>query len=192
MASPRRKSARPSVPPNPPVRVGIGCGRGLAVRPASDRIGASRPSPATFRASAEASMVPPRIRTRRGMAVSSRPQRWLSIIGIGEDGIEGLSPIAQRLVSAAELVVGGKRHLALADPLIKSQLLHWPSPIGNALPEIEKRRGHPVAVLASGDPFHYGVGDLLMRAFPADEMLCLPQPSSFSLAAARVGWSLQD
>jgi len=124
--------------------------------------------------------------------VSSRPQRWLSIIGIGEDGIEGLSPIAQRLVSAAELVVGGRRHLALADSLIKTQTLPWPSPIDNALPEIEKRRGRPVAVLASGDPFHYGVGDLLMRSFPADEMLCLPQPSSFSLAAARLGWSMQE
>ena len=47
-------------------------------------------------------------------------------------------------------------------------------------------------MLASGDPFHYGVGDLLMRAVPADETLCLPQPSAFSLAAARLGWSLQD
>jgi precorrin-6B C5,15-methyltransferase / cobalt-precorrin-6B C5,C15-methyltransferase len=126
------------------------------------------------------------------MAVSSRPQRWLSIIGIGEDGIDGLSPVARRLVSEAELVVGGKRHLTLADPLIKSQRLPWPSPIADALPEIEKFRGRPVAVLASGDPFHYGVGDLLMRTIPADETLCLPQPSAFSLAAARLGWSLQD
>src|SRR5262249_50811935 len=113
------------MPPNPPVRVGIGCGRGFVVRPASERIGARRASPAIWRASAEASVVPPRISTRRGMVVSSRPQRWLSIIGIGEDGIEGLSPVARRLVSAAELVVGGRRHLALADSLIKGQLLHW-------------------------------------------------------------------
>jgi precorrin-6Y C5,15-methyltransferase (decarboxylating) len=126
------------------------------------------------------------------MAVSSQPKRWLSIVGIGEDGVDGLSPVARRLVIDAELVIGGKRHLALADPLIKSRRLSWPSPIGDILPEIEKVRGRPVAVLASGDPFHYGVGDLLMRAVPADETLCLPQPSSFSLAAARLGWSLQD
>jgi precorrin-6Y C5,15-methyltransferase (decarboxylating) len=124
--------------------------------------------------------------------VSSRPQRWLSIIGIGEDGIDGLSPVARRLVSDAELVVGGKRHLALAEPLIKRERVSWPNPIADALPEIEKHRGRPVAVLASGDPFHYGVGDLLLRAIPADETLCLPQPSAFSLAAARLGWSLQD
>lgn len=122
----------------------------------------------------------------------STPQRWLSIVGIGEDGLAGLTPVAQKLVSSAELVVGGKRHLALARDLIKGRTLSWPSPIDDALPEIEKARGRPVVVLASGDPFHYGVGDLLMRSFGADEMLCLPQASSFSLAAARLGWSLQD
>jgi len=124
--------------------------------------------------------------------VSSRPQRWLSIVGIGEDGVDGLSSVARRLVGDAALVVGGKRHLALADTLITGRRLSWPSPIDDALPEILKHRGRPVAVLASGDPFHYGVGDLLMRGMSADETLCLPQPSAFSLAAARLGWSLQD
>ncbi len=124
--------------------------------------------------------------------MSSRPQRWLSIVGIGEDGVDGLSPIARRLVSDAELVLGGKRHLALADPLIKSERLAWPSPIGTVLPEIEKHRGRPVTVLASGDPFHYGVGDMLMRVFSPEETLCVPQAGAFSLAAARLGWSLQD
>lgn len=118
--------------------------------------------------------------------------RWLSIVGIGEDGVEGLSPVAQRLIASAELVVGGKRHLGLADGLIHGRRLAWPSPIGDAVPEIEKHRGRPVVVLASGDPFHYGVGDLLQRSIPADEVLCLPHSSAFSLAAARLGWSLQD
>src|SRR4029453_4560138 len=118
--------------------------------------------------------------------------RWLSIVGIGEDGVDGLSPVAQRLIASAELVVGGRRHLGLADRLIRGPRLAWPSPIGDALPEIGKQRGRPVVVLASGDPFHYGVGDLLMRSFSAAETLCLPHSSSFSLAAARLGWSLQD
>src|SRR6185437_10537241 len=83
-------------------------------------------------------------------------------------------------------------HLALADGLIHCRRLSWPSPIGEVLPEIEKHRGRPVVVLASGDPFHYGVGDLLLRAIPADETLCLPNASAFSLAAARLGWSQQD
>jgi precorrin-6Y C5,15-methyltransferase (decarboxylating) len=118
--------------------------------------------------------------------------RWLSIVGIGEDGADGLSPVAQKLIASAELVVGGKRHLALADGLIRGRTLAWPSPIGEVMPEIEKHRGRPVVVLASGDPFHYGVGDLLLRSIPAAETLCLPQSSSFSLAASRLGWSLHD
>lgn len=118
--------------------------------------------------------------------------RWLSIVGIGEDGVAGLSDVARRLVSSAELVLGGKRHLALAGDIIKGRQVAWPSPISKVLPEIEKHRGRPVVVLASGDPFHYGAGDMLMRSFPVEETLCLPQPSSFSLAASRLGWSLQD
>ncbi len=127
-----------------------------------------------------------------GEAASCTAGRWLSIVGIGEDGIDGLSPVARRLIEAAELVVGGRRHFALADGAIQGRRLPWPSPIGDAVPEIVRYRGRPVVVLASGDPFHYGVGDLLLRTIPADETLCLPQPSAFSLAAARMGWSLQD
>lgn len=100
--------------------------------------------------------------------------------------------MAQKLLASAELVVGGKRHLGLAEALIRGRTLAWPSPIGDAVPEIEKHRGRPVVVLASGDPFHYGVGDLLLRSIPASETLCLPNASAFSLAAARLGWSLQD
>ena len=125
-------------------------------------------------------------------AASCTATRWLSIVGIGEDGIDGLSPVARKLLASAELVVGGKRHLGLAKALIRGRTLAWPSPIGDAVPEIEKHRGRPVVVLASGDPFHYGVGDLLLRSIPANETLCLPNASAFSLAAARLGWSLQE
>lgn len=122
----------------------------------------------------------------------STPERWLSIIGIGEDGIAGLSPVARQLVADAELVVGGTRHLALADSVATGQRMAWPSPITDAFPEIERHRGRPVAVLASGDPFHFGIGKQLSQRFHADEMLCLPVPSAFSLAASRMGWPLQD
>jgi precorrin-6Y C5,15-methyltransferase (decarboxylating) len=119
-------------------------------------------------------------------------QRWLSIVGIGEDGVEGLSSVARQLIHSAELVVGGTRHLELANELIRGRRLAWPSPIGDAFPEIERYRGRPVAVLASGDPFHFGVGKQIAAFVPADEFICLPQPSAFSLAAGRMGWSLQD
>ena len=116
---------------------------------------------------------------------------WLSLVGIGEDGLDGLSPAAQDRLARATLVVGGARHLALAAP-ISAPTLRWPSPIEDAIPALLARRGEPTCVLASGDPFWFGVGALLRRHFAPEEMVCLPAPSAFSLAAARLGWSLQD
>ena len=117
--------------------------------------------------------------------------KWLSLIGIGEDGAEALSPAARTLLAQAQLVVGGARHLALAGPLA-AKTMTWPSPMAAAIPEILARRGSPVCVLASGDPFFYGVGSLLSAHVRPEEMQCLPAPSAFSLAAARLKWSLQE
>ena len=118
-------------------------------------------------------------------------ERWLAIVGIGEDGLEGLTPAARRLIAQAVFIVGGKRHLALAGPS-KAETMIWPSPIENALDAIEGRRGSSVCVLASGDPFFFGVGAMLMRRFTAEEMISVPAPSAFALAASRLGWSEQD
>ena len=118
--------------------------------------------------------------------------QWLAILGIGEDGVEGLTRQARALVEEAALVVGGARHLALAEPLIRGERLPWPSPMSSAFPAILARRGQPVVVLASGDPHCYGVGSALQAVVPAAETLCLPAPSAFSLACARLGWALQD
>jgi len=120
------------------------------------------------------------------------PGRWLSIVGLGEDGLAGLSFAARMLIERAELVVGGTRHLELAREAIRGKTMAWPSPIADAWPHVEAMRGRPVVVLASGDPFFYGVGTQIAALFPADETLCLPQPSAFSLAASRLRWSLQD
>ena len=116
---------------------------------------------------------------------------WLTIIGIGEDGRAGLSPAALAALDRADFVIGGARHLALAAPL-SAQTQTWPSPFAEGYPMILARRGQPTCVLATGDPFHYGVGAELARLVPVDEILCFSQPSAFSLAAARVGWSLPD
>src|ERR1700730_7070306 len=118
-------------------------------------------------------------------------ERWLGLVGIGEDGIDGLVPAARQLIAQAEFVVGGKRHLALAGSL-SAETMTWPSPIENALDAIEARRGRSVCVLASGDPFFFGVGAMLMRRFATYEMISIPAPSAFALAASRLGWSQQD
>ncbi|UFZ04716.1 precorrin-6y C5,15-methyltransferase (decarboxylating) subunit CbiE [Bradyrhizobium ontarionense] len=127
-----------------------------------------------------------------GSGATCNAQRWLSIVGIGEDGVGGLSMLARELVARAALVVGGARHLELAAALIEGERLAWPSPLHQAFEQIAARRGQPVVVLASGDPFNYGVGKQLMQRFEPAEMLCVPQPSAFSLAAARLGWPLAD
>jgi precorrin-6Y C5,15-methyltransferase (decarboxylating) len=119
-------------------------------------------------------------------------QRWLAILGIGEDGIEGLSPAAFALIENAKLVIGGKRHLTLADGLPRGERKSWANPITESIPEILKHRGQPVAVLASGDPYCYGIGALLSAHIPSSEIIAIPAPSSLSLACARLGWALDE
>jgi precorrin-6Y C5,15-methyltransferase (decarboxylating) len=117
---------------------------------------------------------------------------WLSIVGIGEDGIEGLTSVARSLVAGAEIVFGGKRHLALAAPLIRGAARPWPSPFERAVAEVLAQRGRQVCVLASGDPYLHGVGAVLARHVAARETVVVSAPSAFSLAAARLGWPLAE
>lgn len=125
-------------------------------------------------------------------ADTARPGRWLSIVGIGEDGADGLSPAARAVITAAEVVFGGRRHLELAGALIRGAARPWPSPFDAACAAVVAERGRRVCVLASGDPMCFGVGATLAHHVPADETTVLPAPSAFSLAAARMGWALQD
>ena len=118
-------------------------------------------------------------------------QKWLSVVGIGEDGLAGLSPIARSLVDRADVLVGGDRHLAML-PEDDRERLVWTSPLRDSLEEILRRRGQALCVLASGDPMCYGIGVTLLRRIPLAEMTLLPAPSTFSLACARLGWSLSD
>src|SRR5882672_9923467 len=174
------------------MRTGTGCAAGDAVRPASDSVTARSARAARRSARRRASAVPPRMRMRRMSLAdplaheTAAPCRWLSIVGIGEDGIEGLSPVARGLVSGAETVFGGKRHLALAAQLVRGAARPWPSPFERAVEEVLAQRGRHVCVLASGDPYVYGVGAVLARHVDARETLVVPAPSAFSLAAARL------
>ncbi|MBW0237456.1 precorrin-6y C5,15-methyltransferase (decarboxylating) subunit CbiE [Pseudomonas sp. D1HM] len=115
---------------------------------------------------------------------------WLTVVGIGEDGFKGLGKNARRALLGATRVVGGPRQLDLLPACVRAERLTWPSPF--SLAPVLASRGQPVCVLASGDPMFFGVGASLSRAVPCDEMLILPAPSSCSLAAARLGWALQD
>ena len=115
---------------------------------------------------------------------------WLTVIGIGEDGFKGLGRNARHALLRASRIIGGQRQLDLLPLCIRGERQLWPSPF--SLEPVLARRGEPVCVLASGDPMFYGVGASLARQVPAEELLVLPAPSSVSLAAARLGWPLQD
>ena len=115
---------------------------------------------------------------------------WLTLVGIGEDGFAGLGKQARRALLSARRIVGSPRQLELLPRCIVGTRVAWPSPF--SLDAVLAEPGDAVCVLASGDPMLYGVGASLARQIPAAQMHVLPSPSSYSLAAARLGWPLQD
>ncbi len=118
--------------------------------------------------------------------------RWLAILGLGEGGWPELSALGRSLAEEAELVVGGERHLAMLPSHLRGKRLGWATPLRRTVEEILRHRGRPVAVLATGDPMHFGIGVTLAREIPIAEMLVLPAASAFSLAAARLGWPIAE
>lgn len=117
-------------------------------------------------------------------------QKWLSIIGIGESGFTELSSLAREFIDRAELIVGGKRHLAWLDS--SQTRMIWTSPIEESIESILTYRDTPVCILASGDPLCYGIGVTLLKYISIAEMTIIPAPSTFSLACAQLGWSLTE
>lgn len=118
---------------------------------------------------------------------------WLTIIGWGEGGVASLSPAARAALDAADVVAGSARHLALLHdlPTLGAERLEWPVPFADGIEMLLARRGRRVVMLASGDPFWFGAGTSLTRHLSAAEWQALPAPSTFSLAAARLGWALE-
>ena len=116
---------------------------------------------------------------------------WLHIVGIGEDGIDGLTPATRAVLEAAEIIIGGDRHHQLSGN-ITAERVAWPSPFNALIDQLNSYRGKRVVVLATGDPLWFSVGARIGRSIPANEITYHPQISAFQLAAARMGWSLAD
>ena len=121
---------------------------------------------------------------------------WLTIIGIGDDGIQSLTPPALVLVRAARTLIAPQRVLDSNDlaslGLGDCEIVPWTMGVKPTLELLQARRGTPVTMLATGDPMHFGIGATMRRSLGTDEMLVVPSPSGFSLAAARMGWALQE
>jgi precorrin-6B C5,15-methyltransferase / cobalt-precorrin-6B C5,C15-methyltransferase len=117
----------------------------------------------------------------------------VTVTGIGADGWAGLSPRAQAAIEQAGVVVGAPRQLALLPDSVAGRRIPLPSPLLPGLSElVESHARARLVVLASGDPMFYGIGSTLVRLVGADCVTVLPHPSSVSLAAARLGWPVDD
>lgn len=122
------------------------------------------------------------------------PERPLAVIGIGADGWDGLGGAARREIAACEVLLGSARQLALIpEGETGAERVPWPSPLVPALPGLLARyAGRRLGVLASGDPMFFGIGVTLTKLVGAQALRVLPQPSSVSLACARLGWALNE
>ncbi|MEP2782917.1 MAG: precorrin-6y C5,15-methyltransferase (decarboxylating) subunit CbiE [Pseudoruegeria sp.] len=116
---------------------------------------------------------------------------WLHIIGIGEDGVDGLVPATRAVLEAAEIIIGGDRHHDLTGNLTAARIA-WPSPFDTLIDVLKSHNGKRVVVLATGDPLWYSVGARIGREIDPAEITYHPQLSAFQLAAARMGWSMAD
>ena len=116
---------------------------------------------------------------------------WLHIVGIGEDGMDGLTPATRAVVEAAEIIIGGERHHALSGN-VTAQRIAWPSPFDSLIDTLRSFKGRRVVVLATGDPLWFSIGARIGREIDATEITYHPQVSAFQIAAARMGWSMAD
>ena len=116
---------------------------------------------------------------------------WLTIVGIGEDGLDGLSAASRDAISRAAVVAGAPRHLALVGKTSARQL-EWPVPFADGVEQVLALRGQLVVALASGNPFWFGAGAVLVQRLVPEEWVAYPSPSSFSLAVSRLGWRMED
>lgn len=121
----------------------------------------------------------------------SNPTPWLSIIGVGDSGLDNLTPVAKSALDSAEIIFGGKRHLKFLGEESRN-LQRWSSPFADSIERVLSFRGQSVAVLATGDPLWYGAGSTLLKAIPPEETRMYPSPSSYSLAAAQMGWAIEN
>jgi len=115
----------------------------------------------------------------------------ITVVGIGADGWPGLTAAAREQVLAAEVLVGGERHLGLVPPVDGQERRPWPRPLSGLPALLEEYGGRPLVALASGDPFLSGIGTTLTELV-GDRVEVLPAVSSVALARARMGWSAES
>jgi len=117
----------------------------------------------------------------------------ITVIGIGDDGLAGLSAAARAVLDQATVLAGAKRHLAMLAADDTRQRIAWGKDLAQDIDKLATLREHEtICVLASGDPLLHGIAVKMIKQLGADAVAVLPSPSAFSLAASRMGWALSD
>jgi len=114
------------------------------------------------------------------------------VVGIGADGMAGLSAASRAELQRATVIYGSKRQLDLLDDTVAAPRQQWPSPMLPALQTLPVEAAEDIHVVASGDPLLHGIGGTLIRLFGAEKVRVLPHVSSVTLACARMGWNVHD
>lgn len=121
-----------------------------------------------------------------------RQTTGITVVGIGADGWSGVPSTVRERILAAEVLLGGRRHLDLV-PAGTAVREEWPSPLPSGLDDLlDRHAGKDVVALASGDPLVSGIGTTLIRRLGGDAVEVIPAISSVALARARMGWSAEE
>lgn len=109
----------------------------------------------------------------------------IQIIGIGDDGIDGLTPAARSLIQQAEVLVGTEAALAVPANSTAERVVIGAN-LDAALQRLASLGGRRAVLLASGDPLFYGTARFFCERLGKDRFEVLPHVSSMQLAFARV------
>lgn len=131
--------------------------------------------------------------------------RQIVVVGIGADGMAGLSANSRSELRGAAVIYGSARQLDLLDDTVVAPRQEWPSPMMPAVEQLladgdddgdtddgDEAEGADIHVVASGDPLLHGIGATLIRLYGPHRVRVLPQVSSVTLACARMGWPSHD
>ena len=109
----------------------------------------------------------------------------VQIIGIGDDGLEGLTAKARELIDGAELLIGGEESLSSVVDTTAERLV-FRGDLDIVIQRIDESAGKQIVILAVGDPMFYGTARFLCDRLGKDRFEVLPHVSSMQLAFARV------
>jgi precorrin-6Y C5,15-methyltransferase (decarboxylating) len=113
------------------------------------------------------------------------------IVGLGDDGVDGMTAQARRLVEEAELLLGAESCRSLLPAGIRGRL-EIAANLEELVERIEGAGGRRTVVLASGDPLFYGTARYVCTKLGKDRFEVVPHVSSMQLAFARVKESWEE